>query len=87
MIFLLDGKNKKAQWTARGAIIEIAEDGSITMTAKGGAAIKLDDKIYLLGDLSIQGMNPGMCLMQGPPIGSPAGPAAAQLFPVMGVGK
>lgn len=87
MLFLLDGKNKKAQWTARGAIIEIGEDGSITLTAKGGAAIKLDDKIYLLGDVSIQGMQPGMVLMQGPPSGSPGGPASVPLMPVMGVGK
>lgn len=87
MLALLDGKNKKLQILARGAIIEIGDDGAITLTAKGGAGIRLDDKVYLLGDLSMPGMTPGLVLMQGPPSGSPGGPASVPLFPVLGVGK
>lgn len=86
MIFLLDGKNKKGQWAARGAIIEIGEDGAITLTAKGGAGLRIDDKIYLLGDLSLPGMNPGMVLMQGSPAGQTP-PTPTLLMPVLGVGK
>jgi hypothetical protein len=87
MLFMLDGKNKKAQLAARGAMIEIGKDGSITFTAKGGASIKLDDKIYLLGPLSLSGMTPGFALMQGPATGSPGGGGAVPMTPVMSVGK
>ena len=86
MLFLLDGKNKKAQLVARGAVIEIGEDGAITFTAKGGASLRLDDKIYVIGDLSLPGMTPGLALMQGPPIGYPTAPAGP-LVPVQSVGK
>jgi hypothetical protein len=86
MLFMLDGKNKKAQWTARGAIIEIGEDGAITMTAKGGAGLRIDDKVYVIGDLSLPGMLPNMVLMQGAPAGQTP-PTPVLLFPVMGVGK
>jgi len=85
MLFLLDGKNKKAQLVARGAVIEIGEDGAITFTAKGGASLRLDDKVYVIGDLSLPGMMPGLALMQGPPIGDPSG--IAPLFACLGVGK
>ncbi len=87
MLFLLDGKNKKAQLAARGAMIEIGADGSITLVAKGGAGIKFADKIYLLGELSLPGMTPGFALMQGPPTGSLGGSSASPMTAVQGVGK
>lgn len=87
MILVLDGKNKRIQITARGAAIQIDDDGSITLASKGGAGIKLDNKINFLGTVSLPGMTPGMALMQGPPSGSPGGPASAPMFPVMSVGK
>lgn len=85
MLFLLDGKNKKAQWTARGAMIEITVEGDIVFTSKGGASLLLSDKVYVLGDLSLPGMTPGMALMQGPAVGDPTG--VSPLLPVQGVGK
>lgn len=86
MMFLLDGKNKKSQWTARGAIFQIAEDGSIAITEKGGAGmIFRDGKIFVVGALVLPGMKPGQVLAQMLPAGQPPGGAVAML-PVMGVG-
>lgn len=86
MMFLLDGKNKKAQLTARGAMIQIDEDGSILIVEKGGAGIKLQDgKIFILGDLVLPGMTPGFVLAQMAPAGQPPGPAAVLLTPLKGV--
>lgn len=87
ILFLLDGKNRKGQWSQNGAMIEIGPDGSITFTAKGGASLVLSDKVYVVGELSLPGMLPNMALMQGPPTGSPGGAGALPLFPVQAVGK
>lgn len=87
MMLLLDGKNRKAQWAARGAMIEISEDGDISLTNKDGAGILIQGgKIYILGELSLPGMTPGMALMQGPAVGYPVAPAGV-LTPCLGVSK
>jgi len=84
MLFLLDGKNKKAQLTARGAMIQIDEDGSVAITEKGGAGLILrDGKISIIGDLSLPGLT-GF-LMQCTSPASPGGSAAAPMTAVKGV--
>jgi hypothetical protein len=89
MMFLLDGKNKKAQLAARGAIVEIAPNGDISIINKQGTGILIQGgKIVILGELSLPGMTPGMALVQGAPIPQPPGPiAAGQFTPVLGVSK
>lgn len=84
MLFLLDGKNKKSQWTARGAMIQIDEDGSITFTAKGGASLKLDDKIYVVGDVSLPGLKGFLMSCTAP--ASPGGVGSLPMTAVQGVG-
>jgi hypothetical protein len=87
MMFLLDGKNKKMQLTARKAMFEFAPNGDISLVNAQGVGILIQgSKIVILGDLSLPGMLPGMALMQGPPIGYPAAPAG-KLDPVLGVSK
>ncbi len=83
MLFLLDGKNKKAQLTARGAMIQIDEDGSITLTAKRGASLRLDDKIYVIGDLVLPGLK-GYLMQCVSPASGPALGALA-MSAVLGV--
>jgi hypothetical protein len=83
MLFLLDGKNKKAQLTARGAMIEIDAEGRIILTGKGGASIIIDKKITFVGDIVIPGLK-GF-LMQCVAPASPAGPAALAMTAVQGV--
>lgn len=88
MMLLLDGKNKKAQWAARGAMVEISEDGDISIVNKEGSGILIQgNKIHIVGELALPGMTPGFALMQGLPAGQVAGPAAVLLTPVQGVGK
>jgi hypothetical protein len=89
MMFLLDGKNKKMQLTARKAMLEYAPNGDISLINAQGAGILIQGgKIVILGDLSLPGMTPGMALMQALAIPQPAGPlAAGQLTPVPGVSK
>jgi hypothetical protein len=87
MMFLLDGKNKKMQLTARKAMLEFAPNGDISLVNAEGAGILIQGgKIVILGDLSLPGMLPGMALMQGPTIGYPSAPAG-KLDPVLGVSK
>jgi hypothetical protein len=86
MMFLLDGKNKQSKWMARGAVVQLEEDGAVSVTEKGGASLILrDGKIFVMGDLVLPGMKPGMVLMQGPPSGSPGGAASVPLLPVTGI--
>lgn len=88
LLFMLDGKNKKAQLAVSGAMIEIGEDGSITLVEKGGAGIKLEGgKVYILGELSLPGLNPGMTLVQALPAPQGPGPLTNPLAPVLGVSK
>lgn len=86
MMFLLDGKNRKAQLTARGAMIEIGKDGSISLTAKGGAGIIIrDGKVAIIGELALPGMKPGFALAMVPVIGDPSG--LAPLLATTGIGQ
>jgi hypothetical protein len=89
MMFLLDGKNKKMQLTARKAMFEFAPNGDISLVNAEGAGILIQgSKIVILGDLSLPGMQPGMALVQAAPVPQPAGPlVVGQLLPVLGVSK
>jgi hypothetical protein len=84
MMFLLDGKNKKSQWTARGAGIQFLSDGAISITEKGGAGFILrGGKIFVMGTLVLPGLKG--YLMQCVSPSSPAGPAALAMTAVLGV--
>jgi hypothetical protein len=88
MMFLLDGKNKKMQLTARKAMLEFAPNGDISLVNAEGAGILIQGgKIVILGDLSLSGMQPGMALMQGLPKPEGPGPLSGTLSPVLGVSK
>lgn len=88
MMFLLDGKNKKMQLTARKAMLEFAPNGDISLVNAQGAGILIQGgKIVILGDLSLPGMTPGMTLMQGAPKPEGPGPLSGVLTPVLGVSK
>jgi hypothetical protein len=88
MMFLLDGKNKKMQLTARKAMFEFAPNGDISLVNAQGVGILIQGgKIIILGDLSIPGMQPGMALMQGLPKPEGPGPLSGTLSPVLGVSK
>ncbi|HTJ17833.1 MAG TPA: hypothetical protein VL494_13730 [Steroidobacteraceae bacterium] len=88
MLFLLDGKNKKAQIAARGAMIQIGDDGSISLIDKSGAGLVISNgKVRIVGNLSLPGMTPGLCLMQGPPTGSPGGSLAIAMTAVQNASK
>jgi hypothetical protein len=83
----LDGKNDKVQLWAFGYAFEFQKGKGISLT-NGEASILLQgQEIYLNGNVRLQGMTPGLALMQGPTSGSPGGPASVPLFPVTGVGK
>jgi hypothetical protein len=86
MLFLLDGKNDKSQWACNGAIVEIDKKGRIILTAAGGAGLILDDKVYVVGEVSLPGMTAGNALMQGPPIPYVGGTTPTNMTPVKGVG-
>lgn len=88
MVIMLDGKNDKFQVLVRGAMIEIAPNGDMSLVNGGGASIMLQGSdIFLNGTVHLAGIPPGMALMAGPPSGSPGGPASVPMVPVMGVGK
>lgn len=89
MMFLLDGKNKKVQLAARGAMFQIDVDGDFAIVNKQGTGLLIQGgKVVILGDLSLPNMTPGMALVQAAPIPQPAGPlVAGQLTPVLGVSK
>lgn len=88
MMVLLDGKSDKVQITGLGAMIEIDKSGDISIVGKGGASILLQgNNIFLNGNVKLQGMLPGNCLMQGPPVPYVGGVTATTMTPVMGVGK
>ncbi len=87
MVVMLDGTNDKYQVLARGAMIEIAKNGDISLVGAGGASIMLQGKdIFLNGNIHMAGIPKGFVLMAGPPSGSPGGPASPPMLPVMGVG-
>jgi hypothetical protein len=91
MMLLLDGKNKKAQVLARGAAIEIDENGDISLLGKGGGGIMIQGgKVVINGELKIPGMPPGMQIVCAPiagpqvliPVTSvPPAPSAGTLVP------
>lgn len=84
MLFLLDGKNKKAQWSARGAMIQIDTDGSISFTEKGGAGLLLKGgKVFVIGDFVLPGLKG--YLMQCALPASGAGAGAVAMTAVLGV--
>lgn len=86
MAFVLDGRNDKVQVAALGAMIEIDDRGDISIINSNGAGLLIQGgKIHVLGELSLQGMQPGLAIMQGPAIGDPSG--TAPLLPVLGVSK
>lgn len=92
MVFMLDGKNNKAQVLARGAMIEIDDGGDISIVGNGGGSILIQgNDIYLNGNVHLAGMTPGMALVQSLPV--PQNPATTAgllinpLNPVLGVGK
>ncbi|UOF77302.1 hypothetical protein [Caudoviricetes sp.] len=88
MMLLLDGKNKKVQLAARGAMVQIDEKGDISIVNKSGAGILIaGKKITLLGELSLPGMTPGMSLVQALPAPQGPGPLTNPLSPVLGVSK
>lgn len=90
MLVSLDGEKMTAQILARGAAITIQDDGSIVLSAKGGASITLDDEINLLGTVRHPGIPSGNFLMAGPVAGqlpgAPGVAATTALFPVKGFG-
>jgi hypothetical protein len=70
LIFLLDGKNKKAQLLANGAAIEIDENGDISLLGKGGGGILIQGgDVCINGNLKLPGMPPGMFIMCTPMTG------------------
>ena len=85
-LILLDGKAKKLQIMANGAMVEINKDGNISLIdATGGGILVKDGNTTITGELIVgNGQNP-MKVMLGPPIGSPGGPAAAPLFAAKGI--
>jgi hypothetical protein len=88
MVFVLDGKNDKMQWAGNGAIVEVDKKGDISLVNSSGSGIKIQGgKIYILGELSLPGMTPGMALVQGPPVPYVGGVTPTTMTPVMGVGK
>jgi hypothetical protein len=87
MAVILDGKRDTIQIIGRGAVIEIAKNGDINLTGRSAGIMIQGGDIILNGTVRLAGMAPGMVLMQGPPSGSPGGPASVPLMPVLGVGK
>lgn len=87
MAVILDGKGDKFQVLARGSLIQIEENGDITLTNGKASVLLQGQDIYLNGSVHLAGIPPGMVLMAGPPSGSPGGPTSVPLFPVLGVGK
>jgi hypothetical protein len=87
MAVILDGKNNKVQVIARGSTIEISPDGDIHLIGKKASILIQGPDIVLNGTVRLAGMQTGLVLMQGPPSGSPGGPASVPLVPVLGVGK
>ncbi len=88
MAVILDGLNGKFQIAARGAMIQIDKDGSITMSEPGGAALHLaNGQVNIIGKVVLGGgtPNPAMSIMLGPVTGSPGGPASVPLVPAQGV--
>jgi len=93
MVFMLDGKNNKIQFLARGAMIEIDDVGDISMIGAGGASIMIQgNHIYMNGTLHIPGIPPGMVLYAAPPgggfigpPGTPGLPPSVPLIPVLGL--
>jgi len=87
MVVMLDGKNDKYQVLVRGAMIEIAPNGDMSLVGGGGASILLQgNNIFLNGNVHHPGIPAGMVLMAGPPSGSPGGPASVPMLPVLGIG-
>lgn len=85
---VLNGDAEKLQILANGAVIEITEDGAITLTcAGGGAGIKIaDGQVNIMGRVVLGGLTavPGQAIMLGPVTGFPPGPTPV-LQPAVGV--
>jgi len=89
-IFLLDGKNKKVQILANGAIWQIDEKGNTDICSpNGGNGITVsNDAVWLRGTVILGGANPVpamFSIMLGPIAGSPGGPASVPLTAAKGV--
>lgn len=88
MVVMLDGKNNKVQVLARGAVLEILDNGDCRFLNKSGTGfIFQGSDIIPVGTLHLPGMPPGMVLMCGPPTGSPGSVASVPMFAVLGVGS
>jgi hypothetical protein len=85
---VLDGKNDHIQIAGFGAAVQLDKNGNISMFNASGAGIVIDgDNVTISGNLKLPGMLPGLCLMQGPPTGSPGGPTSVPMQAVQNVGK
>lgn len=85
MVFVLDGKNKKVQLAAIGAMIEIDKDGDIAIVNSSGCGILIQSSgIHFKGPVHFPGIRPGMAIQQGPATGDPSG--VAPTFAVDGIG-
>jgi len=70
LMVLVDGKNGKIQVMAKGACIEIDDNGDISLLGKGGAGILIQGgDVCINGNLKLPGMPPGMFIMCAPMTG------------------
>jgi len=87
VVVMVDGKNDKVQILGFGMVWEMSKEHGFTMSNGEASFLLQGNKLYFNGEISLPGMLPGMCLMQGPATGSPGGAASVPLLPVQGVGK
>ena len=83
---VINGAENRSQWFARGAQIQLCEDGSILIKEKGGAGIHLKDGnlIFYGTPLIGKGVPPNVYFMLGPVTGSPGGAASVPMVPCQG---
>lgn len=88
MALVLDGKNEKLQMLANGAMIQIDDEGGISLLDSTGKGIRIvNGQINLIGTVVLGGglANPALSIMLGPVTGSPGGPTSVPMVAAPGV--
>lgn len=87
MMLALDGGNEKAQLTHAGAIVEIDDNGDISVLNSSGAGLLVQGgNVHIIGNPVLGAGNPsGFGFALVPLTGSPGGPASTPLLCAQGV--